>query len=99
MGQLFAEEHGVEQNFIHRSMGLDGRRRGTGVRCPGGLGEGMVDGLAEALSDGSSRDVADATHSALAEGLGSVKVIVENTFVKAYTWHGDSESLPTHRTT
>lgn len=54
-----------------------------------------------AASDGSNRDLADATQSALDEGLGFVKVIVENTFVKAYTVHGDCESLssvPTHRT-
>ena len=52
-------------------------------------------------SDGSNRDLADATQSAVDEGLGVVKVIIENTFVKAYIAHGDSEcssSVPKHRT-
>lgn len=54
-----------------------------------------------AASDGSNRDLADATQSALDEGLGFVNIIVENTFVKAYSVHGDCESsssVPTHRT-
>ena len=48
-----------------------------------------------AASDGSNRNLADATQSALDEGLGFVKVIVENTFVKAYIVHGGSESVST----